>query len=80
MTLIPEEQLAEIKWTSTTITSCWVTINQDAAKFCGIFMQVTSVKKSGYTDAQDALEAFKKAEGKGKKQGKDLAFEVVSTS
>jgi len=74
--LVPEEKLNKMKWTSTAITSHWATINQDVAKFCGTDFQVTSMKKSGYTDAQyfqDALEVFK-AEGKGKKAGKEFAF------
>jgi len=37
--LIPEEKLNEMKWTSTVITSCWATINQDVSKCCGTYSQ-----------------------------------------
>ena len=58
-------------------TAQWGTINQDVTKFCGLFAQVTSVPKSGWTEDKYMEEAIKifNLEGKGKRIGKELIFE-----
>ena len=63
--------------TSTACTARWGTINQDVTKFCGLFAQVTSVPKSGWTEdkyIEEAMELFK-LEGKGERLGKEFIFE-----
>ena len=63
--------------TSTACTARWGTMNQEVAKFCGLFAQVTSVPKSGWTEdkyIEEAMELFK-LEGKGKRLGKEFIFE-----
>jgi len=63
--------------TSTVCTARWGTINQDVTKFCGLYSQVTSIAKSGWTDdnyLEEARELFK-LEGKGRKMGREFLFE-----
>ena len=63
--------------TSTACTARWGTINQDVTKFCGLYSQVTSIAKSGWTDdnyLEEARELFK-LEGKGRKMGREFLFE-----
>ena len=62
--------------TSTACTARWGTINQDVTKFCGLYSQVTSIAKSGWTDdkyLEEARELFK-LEGKGRKLGREFLF------
>ena len=65
------------EWTSIACTARWGTTNQDVTKFCGLFVQVTSVPKSGWMEDKyiaESMELFK-LEGKGKRLGKDFIFE-----
>jgi len=63
--------------TSTACTARWGTISHEVTKFCALFAQVTAVEKTGWTEYSyfvEAMELFK-SEGKGKKLGREFAFE-----
>ena len=68
--LIPDGK----EWTSTACTARWGTMNQEVAKFCGLFAQVTSLPKSGWMEdkyIEEAMEPFK-LEGKVKRLSKEF--------